>query len=143
MDRIKTIHQMLFPQEKKDYSFMCFELLWLVFSEFYNLKKNLPIYFDGRQFQVRGTVPHFTEYMHSEWGNLEIRHYQPVFSDEKETYSFSNPLDIPQLLLWYLWQMYPDSAECYQIPSNCPRLSEYQKYLTEFKEIDALLQLIK
>ena len=143
MDRIKTVHQMLFPQEKKDYSFMCFELLWLVFAEFYGIRKNVPIYFDGRAFQVRGTAPHFTKYMQIEWNNFEMRHQQPFFDEERNVYSFPAPIDIPQLLLWYLWQMYPDSPECYQIPSNCPRLSEYQKYIEDFKQIDALLKLIK
>lgn len=143
MDRIKTVHQMLFPQEKKDYSFMCFELLWLVFSELYSGRQNVPIYFDGRDFQVRGTAPHFTEYMQTEWNNVEMRHLHPLFNEEREVYSFPAPIDIPQLLLWYLWQMYPDSPECYQIPSDCPRLSEYQKHLEDFKKIDALLELIK
>lgn len=143
LDRIKTIHQMLFPQEKKDYSFMCFELLWLVFSELYSGRQNVPIYFDGRDFQVRGTAPHFTEYMQTEWNNVEMRHLRPLFNEEREVYSFPAPIDIPQLLLWYLWQMYPDSPECYQIPSDCPRLSEYQKHLEDFKKIDALLELIK
>ncbi|MGI5953759.1 KAP family P-loop NTPase fold protein [Dysosmobacter sp.] len=143
MDRIKTVHQMLFPQEKKDYSFMCFELLWLVFSELYSGRQNVPIYFDGRDFQVRGTAPHFTEYMQTEWNNVEMRRLRPLFNEEREVYSFPAPIDIPQLLLWYLWQMYPDSPECYQIPSDCPRLSEYQKHLEDFKKIDALLELIK
>ena len=143
MDRIKTVHQMLFPQEKKDYSFMCFELLWLVFAEFYSMRKNIPIYFDGRKFQVRGTAPHFTKYMQIEWNNFRMRHQQPLFEEKQDVYSFPAPIDIPQLLLWYLWQMYPDSPECYQIPSNCPRLSEYKKYLEDFKKMDALLQFIK
>lgn len=141
MDRIKTVHQMLFPQEKKDYSFMCFELLWLVFSEFYSGRQNPPIYFDGTEFQVRGNAPRFTEYMHSEWQSFEI--YDDQRYNKKKVYSFSLPIDIPQLLLWYLWQMYPDSPECYQIFSNCPRFWEYKKYVEEFKEIAALLQLIK
>lgn len=144
IDRIKTIHQMLFPQEKKDLSFMCFELLWLVFAEFYNLREDVPIYFDGKKFYVKtkGVAPHFIEYMNSEWGNFDIRHAQ-AYAGEREAYAFPTPIDIPQILLWYLWQMYPYPRITYRLSSNCPHLSEYQKYLEDFKKIDTLLKLIK
>lgn len=144
MDRIKTIHQMLFPQEKKDFSFMCFELLWLVFAEFYNLRENVPIHFDGSKLYVKakGVAPHFIEYMNSEWGNFDIRRTQ-AYGGEREAYAFPTPIDIPQILLWYLWQMYPSPLITYRLSSDCPRLSEYKKYVEEFKKIDTLLQLIK
>lgn len=144
MDRIKTVHQMLFPQEKKDYSFMCFELLWLVFAEFYNLRENVPICFDGSKFYIKtkGVAIRFIEYINSEWENFDIRHTQ-AYVGERERYALPMPIDIPQILLWYLWQMYPSPRIAYLLTSNCPRLSEYQKYLEEFKKMDALLQLIK
>ena len=144
MDRIKIVHQMLFPQEKKDYSFMCFELLWLVFAEFYNLRENVPIYFDGSKFYIKtkGVAPRFIEYMNSEWENFDIRNAQ-TYAVVGEAYVLPLPIDIPQLLLWYLWQMYPSPRIAYRLSCNCPRLSEYQKYVEDLKKFDALLQLIK
>ena len=38
MDRIKTVHRILSPDEKKDYSVMCGELMYSVFSEIYGIK---------------------------------------------------------------------------------------------------------
>ena len=35
IERIKTVHMMLFPSQKKDYSFLCCELVWIVFQEIY------------------------------------------------------------------------------------------------------------
>lgn len=142
MDRIKTIHLMLFSKEKKDYSFMCFEMLWVVFSEYYGFKTSMPVIFnDG--FQVKEhNCPEFTQYMHSEWRNIRMG-YGHTFDDKKSAYAFPLPIDIPQLLIWYLWQMYPSSSTCYQFPSDCPRLPEYKEYLNDFKKIDALLQVIK
>ena len=35
IERIKTVHMMLFPSQKKDYSFLCCELIWIVFQEIY------------------------------------------------------------------------------------------------------------
>lgn len=142
MDRIKTIHQMLFPQEKKDYSFMCFELLWLVFSEQYGLKKEFPIIFENGRFKMyRDQFPRFSEYIYNEWRNIRIGYgHSP---DAEVAYVFPSPVDIPQLLIWYLWQMYPNSSVHYQLYSGQPRSATFQKYLEEFKQIDALLQLIK
>jgi len=142
MDRIKTVHQMLFPQEKKDYSFMCFELLWLVFSEQYGLKKEFPIIFENGRFKMyRDQFPRFSEYIYNEWRNIRIGYgHSP---DAEVAYVFPSPVDIPQLLIWYLWQMYPNSSVHYQLYSGQPRSATFQKYLEEFKQIDALLQLIK
>lgn len=142
MDRIKTVHQMLFPQEKKDYSFMCFELLWLVFSEQYGLKKSFPIIFENGRFKMyRDQFPRFSEYMYNEWRNISIGYGNSP--DEKAAYVFPTPVDIPQLLIWYLRQMSPNSSVHYQLYSDQPRFATFQKYLEEFKQIDALLQLIK
>ena len=63
--------------------------------------------------------------------------------DAEVAYVFPSPVDIPQLLIWYLWQMYPNSSVHYQLYSGQPRSATFQKYLEEFKQIDALLQLIK
>ena len=38
MNRIKTVHKLLFPNTKKDYSIMCCELIWLVLNEENELK---------------------------------------------------------------------------------------------------------
>lgn len=145
MDRIKTIHLMLFSKEKKDYSFMCFELLWIVLSEYYGLNKNMPIVFDGNGFQVSGhNCPEFTQYMRAEWSSIRLARVHTFgFEGKIDAYEFPPPIDIPQLLIWYLSQMHPDSFARYQLPSDCPRLSEFKEYVKDFKNIDALLQVIK
>ena len=110
MERIKTVHRILFPDVKKDYSFMCFEIMWLVFAEHHNLTSRMPIFYDGSYdkqcFCFSGQVfPEFSEYMKEEWGRINMRDVQSL-GHSKHGLFFYSPLDIPQLLIWYLWQMY-------------------------------------
>ncbi|MBQ7229279.1 MAG: hypothetical protein IJX04_00055 [Oscillospiraceae bacterium] len=45
MERVTTAHHMLFPNTKKDYSFMCCELMYIVFTEIYEFQGNYPLYY--------------------------------------------------------------------------------------------------
>ena len=112
MERIQTVHSFLFPNVTKDYSFMCAEVMWVVFSEQYNWKTGMPISYDSNcqnpGFCLPNKVlPEFTEYMKGEWRGINMRDSQRPF-DNKHVTVFTSPIDIPQILIWYLWQLYPN-----------------------------------
>lgn len=147
MERVKTVHRILFPDVKKDYAFMCFEIMWLIFTEYHQLTSRMPISYDGSYdkqcFCLPGKVfPEFSEYMKEEWARINMRDVQS-FGHSKSGLYFYSPLDIPQLLIWYLWQMYPETTKVYQIDSEHPRLNEYQQNLEDLKRYDQLLKIIK
>lgn len=147
MDRVKTLHCLLFPDIKKDYAFMCMEIMWLIFTEYRKLASKMPIIYDGgygvRCFCIPGnSFPEFSEYIKTEWFGIEIQDRSSL-GNKKSTYFFPSPLDIPQLLLWYLWQMHPDTPACYQIDSKHPQLDKYKQNLNDLKKYAAMLNVIR
>lgn len=44
MDRAKTVHKIVFPSKKKDYSFMCCELMYLISTDIYKLNEKSPLF---------------------------------------------------------------------------------------------------
>ena len=143
MERVKTVHTMLFPNTKKDYSFMCFELMWLVFIERIKGNTIIPITYGEQGFKMRDEyIPGFSSYLQKEWGKI-------CLSTEKNGYGatthylLSSPVDIPQLLVWYLWQMYPNASTSYQLKFNITNYQDYENNLNELKQVCRLLEIIK
>ena len=147
MERIKTVHMLLFPDTKKDYSFMCFEVMWLVFTEEHNLKSTMPISYnygyeyDGFFLPDR-ILPEFTEYMKTEWRGIRVYNRIHHANNKPITY-FDTPIDIPEILIWYLWQMYPNQPIIYQLDSAYPKVNELKQNLKELKKFSELIKIIK
>ena len=143
IEKLKTVHLMFYGEIKKDYSLMCFELMWLVFSERLSANKKMPIIFDRNGFHMNsGSLPQFSSYIQSTWSNIRIRQGD-YWGTDKKAYVFHSPIDIPQLLIWYLWQMYPSPSILYQLENDLPNFSAYEQNINEFKQFDNLLKLIK
>ena len=142
MERILVVHTMLFPGEKRDYSFMCFELMWLVFSQYYHFN-SMPIQFEPRKgFSINKSASVVLKnYISEEWTTIKVQNGKQ-FDDEPQTWVFTDPVDIPQLLIWYLQHMYQDKGLTYQLYSNLERPPEYKSYVEEFKKIEQLLAII-
>ena len=147
MERVQTVHRILFPDETKDYSFMCAEVMWVLFYEHYNWKTRMPITYDT-SYQNQGfclpnkVLPEFTEYMKVEWRGISMRDSQRHF-DNKPITSFPSPIDLPQILIWYLWQLYPNAARVYSIDSKHPKIKELQQNVKDLQKYTALLRIIK
>lgn len=147
MERIQTIHTILFPNIKKDYSFMCIEAMWVVFTEQHNLLSEMPIFYDT-SYEKQGfclpkkILPDFSEYMRTEWKGIQMQPRQHYNNNKPITY-FPSPLDIPQILIWYLWQMYPNPSKYYQIDSSHPHIKEFEQNVKDLQKFDALLRVIK
>lgn len=147
MERIQTIHRMLFPDTTKDYSFMCAEVMWVVFHDRIDRKIRMPIdynaSYDNQGFYIiDGNMPEFTKYMRAEWRGIEMRTGQPYHSS-KTIISFPTPIDLPQILIWYLSQMYPNTSKVYQIESKHPQYQAFQQNVKDLQKYTALLALIK
>lgn len=143
MSRIKTVHAMLFPDIKKDYSFMCAELAWLVFSERFPSNNLMPIVYDQNSFHVqRDSMPVFSTYLSEEWGQMPM-HVSQRSTSPTRIYTLASPPDIPQFLIWYLWQMYPNPRAAYHFTSGTPNQEIYKQNLSELKQVADLLKIIK
>ncbi len=145
IDRLFTVHKLLFPDMKKDYAFMCAEVMWVVLSEYHGLNTSMPISYDASYekqcFTMKpGSFPEFRKYLEEEWGVIGTRniHYLGTELQRREFTS----IDIPQLLFGYLGQMYstPDQL---QIAISRPWPEEYEQNIEDLKKYVELLQIIK
>ncbi len=147
MSRIKTVHTMLFPKEKKDYSFACFELMWIVFSDIHGLTRRMPLLYDAhhakQSFHMQDNVhPEFTAYLEKHWQGVISNSWQESFTNRRGYY-LASPTDIPQLLIWYLYQMYPNPSIYYHLRETSTQDGRFSDNLTELKEVVELLKIIK
>lgn len=143
MERIKTVHKILFPDSKKDISFMWFELMWITFCERFSTSRIMPIGYNGNEFTMKKDgMPGFSQYMKDEWQGLRIRPSH-LFGNEKTAYVFPAPIDIPQLLMCYLWQMYENTRTIFQLESGNKYVDMLRQNLADFKKVDQLLKIIK
>lgn len=147
MARIKTVHAMLFPKEHKDYSFACFELMWIVFSDVYGFTTRMPLLYDAhhakQSFHLQDNVnPEFSAYLEKNWRRILGNSWQEHITNTKG-YDLSAPTDIPQLLIWYLHQMYPNQSIRYRLREASTQDGRYSDNLSELKEVVELLKIIK
>lgn len=147
MNRIKTAHKILIPEEKKDYSFLCFEMLWIVLLH-NGLTNNMPILMERGKFcltekrSLTTSLDKFSEYIRKKWTNISMLP-STYWHGYIESNIFNNPIDIPQLMIWYLDDMYPNEVMEYQLDESTPRLEEYLRNREEIKRFDDLLNIIK
>lgn len=148
MDRITTIHRLLFPDDKKDYSFMCFELTLLVLTQYYDG-------YDDAEFEPQVNnerltyefnlglteAKSFCSYVQHKW---EIRCFMGTEDDDNQgtTIYFTFPADIPELLIWYQGQLV-DGTYKYVFYGSDDRQPIYEQYIEDFKKVRAWLQIIK
>ncbi|WP_409967187.1 P-loop NTPase fold protein [Bengtsoniella intestinalis] len=99
IERLQLVHTMLFPEEKKDYSFMCFEVLWIVLSEVHGYTNNPPFHI-GRTFRM-GILSHPKKQV-SDKLTKHISAY--VKLKEIQGYLIPDPIEgneIPELIVSY------------------------------------------
>lgn len=147
MERIETVHGILFPGVKKDYSFMCAEVMWVVFTEIHNMITSMPIIhygnFNNLDFYIRnGVLGEFTEYMKLEWRNIVAEERIRYRGAPSET-AFLPPIGIPQILMWYFWQLYPDAPDAYAICANDTIRDELTVNIADLQKYIILLEIIK
>lgn len=143
IERSRTVHSMLFQNNKKDYSFLCFEMMWIVFSERLESIARMPIAYDQNVFHVRSdNMIAFSNYLRDEWGEMPMHFSQRSYAPSK-IYTLSLPFDIPQLLIWYLSQMYPNSSVIYRFECDRNQLRVYEQNLHDIQKFAELIKIIR
>lgn len=147
MERIQTVHRMLFSNVTKDYSFMCAEVMWVVLYEHHNLKTRMPISYDGSYqeqcFSITNkALPEFTQYMKTNWKGIRMKNSQR-HPDNKAVTLFLSPIDLPQILIWYLFQLYPNASKIYEIDTKHSQYQVFQQNVKDLQKYTALLKIIK
>lgn len=136
--KVKMIHELLFSnEEKKDMSFLCFELLMAVFSEKNNGNEAIPIHYvrlpSGRYNLIISGLPEaLAAYIAEHWS------YRPgtLHNGQSSLPVFQGSLNIPKLLIGY-------SDGCYGGGSLLKDYPGTEKYVEDFKAIKIMLNMIK
>lgn len=145
--KVHTIHRLLFNEDKKkDYSFLCFELLMAVVSENVDAIKAAPLHYDEvkrvgqnySEYQLkveRGVPVSLITYIREHW-TYQIGVCQAL----SEHYPFYNgALDIPLLLIGYSELTYGENG----ILIHHSERSKYDAYIHDFKAVKRMLEIIK
>lgn len=143
--KIQMIHQLLFSgQPKKDFSFLCFELLMAVLSDNAAIVDTAPLHFvdvkrspyDGYVLKIEHSIPvPLATYIKEHW-NYQIGLCQ-AFSEHYPIYN--GTFDIPLLIIGYSELTYGEKG----ILSHHSEYSKYAKYIDGFKAVKQMLDIIK
>lgn len=145
--KIQMIHQLLFgnQSEKKDYSFLCFELLMGILSENADIIESPPLCYravslseyDDPQYvlKIDNCIPATLKtYIEEAWTYPIDVEYTTLYGDSLP--SFQGALDIPLLLIGYSESTFDQVGLLFHYP-------EYNQYISDFKSIWELLKTIK
>lgn len=148
MERLKMAHITLFGNEPHDYLFMCVELMWLVFSQYYHATQTPLEYIASEgHFHVK-TITHkvhneLCEYIAASDGG---RHAWQVEKEAGDTsyiyyYYLMTPDDSFQSLILYFQQMFPHPHMVY-VP-NSKDCDRHQSYMDSFHALAQFLDILK
>ena len=145
--KVCMIHKLLFSsQEKKDFSFLCFELLMAVISKNVNTPKIEPLHYTevnispmgdkGYRLKIEDSIPPtLATYIREHW------HYKIGLCQSPDGHYpiYSGTLDIPLLLIGYSELTYG----CSGILVHHPEYSRYIECIDDFQAVRRLLEIIK
>lgn len=154
IERITTAHRMLFNDKKKDYSFMCAELMWVAFNEIYEEHYTSPVVFvDGMitlksmqksAFNIENSG--FSDYVKEYWADVEVVQaieVNEVTGKEEKVVYFEEPINMPQLLTWYLWEMYPINAMEYTLRASLSHKDAFNLNARDLRKFASIMRIIK
>lgn len=140
--KLQMIHQLLFStQPKKDYSFLCFELLMAVLSENADTIETAPLHFveaksgSGYELKVESSIPiPLATYIKEHWayhlGMCQTPYdYHPIYS---------GTFEIPLLLIGYSELTYGEKG----VLSHRSDYNQYAEYIDDFKAVKQMLETI-
>ena len=141
MERLTTAHKVLFPAEKKDYSILYFELMWVVLM---HTKQGNNMDFDhifsvhsGYRIQLANmNMNAFSAYIDSEWAGVEMH----IEHRTDKLVFIGGRGNIPQLLIWYTGEIHPTRNSRYVFSSDG---SYMHSNVEALKSLDHFLRRIK
>lgn len=139
-------HKLLYGKNKKDYSFMCMEILLTVMICVYKDKScfsNKPI--DTTDYNsvfisnLQAKKPAFTEFFKEKFCKISFNNLQG-FHDEPQKKLLNNDISLYGSILftWY-WMHKPSSSVIYQYTSN----TAYEIIANNYKELKKFAEMIK
>lgn len=148
MDRINTVHRILSSDEKKDYSVMCCELMWIVLSVYYGAANAVPYKhaYDQQKnscFALTLNVP-FKQFFDKLWASNSVAHYERHGIAGRYIY-LSGPSKIQKLLIYYFDRLiYPQNSSKHHniYRDEFPKIN-FEDNLVFLSEVRDLLQLIQ
>lgn len=123
MDRCLTIHKLLFPDVKKDYSFLCMEIMWLVLAEIHGYT-TMPLRYDqydsGLFYCVADLnistefIQTFNTYLAENWNDIVPQY--TMDDEHRQCFRFSQSVSIAELLVWYLSRLFQNGDQGFWMP---------------------------
>lgn len=143
LSRIETVHRILFPVEKKDTTFLCFELFWIAQSIRPLATNQHPIRWTSDHFILTNNSPQkFVVYMQRYWNFSPIQRTNSS-SPGPTRYTLPQPISTPKLLLWYYSQLYTHASPHYVLANIDNQLHKYEQNVQELRKVIDLLKIIK
>lgn len=143
MEKAATIHRLLFDGCKKDYSFLCFELLMAVHSHL--RLEGMPFRFKAfsspKSISVDKGLPlAFSTYVCESYdGN----HMSVQQNPSGNRIQIGASAGILEWIVFYAEVIYVGNSEVYEIAEDVPRREEMTAYIDDFRKVLQLLELIK
>lgn len=151
--KIQMIHNLLFSEQgKRDYSFLCFELLMAVMEENKVETKTPPLYFvserainaDGEynkcRLRVNDNLPQkFVNYVNQQWKYPVLLQYGNIKNNAP--YFANQSINIPKLLISYSCSVYSGNDDLFALSKLY--YQRYDEYVKELKEVKHMLEIIE
>ena len=146
--KMETIHRLLFRGEKKDYSYLCFELLMAVHNYYAPGTTRAPIFYqDSRNMEnyklicAKESLPqNFVSYVQDNWKFSIAEQIVMDTRDSRPLIHFPEEIDTPRLLICYSEDVY-NHRSMSALSRNFPQRNKSS--VQDFKEVQRLVQLIK
>lgn len=138
MDRIKMVHSLLIKEEKKDFSFMCFELMLLVFAYSSIVVKPFSLNEEG-SLMVDSSIPRaLAKFLSQNWRPRRITR-----NTTENALCFDKYVDIPELMVWYAQGVYGRNGHPFcQLPKDLSDQMEEGAAVKQLKQVKQLLEII-
>ena len=155
VERVKTIHQILFHNQVKSYEFMCVELLWAFFHDALPIKPGFPFkYIDHRSKTNRGgylidwdntdaDYPEALDTFMNKWWSQSSVYESDYFNGNKNMRFLSGPGTPQKEILFCLSELYADSKGLRTLGNNYEQYQYYMCQLEDLERFQTLYNAIK
>lgn len=139
MHRVKMLHNLLFRDEKKDISFLCFELLLLVLSHYHIDHKPFSVNASG-SLSVNPELPvKLRDFFTETWSGYQTTNILP-----DRTIYFPSPTPVLGLMTWYVQEVYGYGGQSARVVAyDFPNHVIEDGYPDGLRKLKQLLSVIK
>ena len=149
VERVKIAHQLLFSGERKDYTFMCVELMWAVLKEKYTFREKSPFQIrnDGEMtlfdFLPKGETEksrgELSKYIYNEWSVL----LYPSYNNNLKKYTLHGKSNIASGIVWYIEELCSPKGTMYHLDACHEIIENCKNELKSLRKFTSLLESIQ